>query len=75
MYGNSQPHLRSGEPWYHFEWRDHSSRFTWEPVKNLSMEDGIALVRSYEEQRKQEAEEYLRAKVGEFDWDVSLRQI
>ncbi len=64
--------LRSGEPWYHVEWRDHPGGNTWEPIKNFSGEDGIALVRSFEEKRKNEAEEYLRAKVGEIDCDVFL---
>ena len=72
MYVNSLPHLGSGDPWYHVEWRDHPSGNTWEPVENLSGEDGISLVRSYEDQRKKEAAEYLRKKVGEFDCDIFL---
>ena len=72
MYVNSLPHLRSGDPWYHVEWRDHPGGNTWEFVKNLSGEDGIALVRSYEDHRKKEAAKFLRAKVGDFDCDIFL---
>ncbi len=69
---SSLPHLRSGEPWYFVEWRDYPGGNTWEPVNHFSGEDGIALARSYEEQHKKEAKDYLRAKVGEFDCDVFL---
>ena len=72
MFVNSLPHLRSADPWYHVERRDLPGGNTWEPLKHLSGEDGIALVRSYEYRRKKEAAEYLRANVGDFDFDISL---
>ena len=54
---------RSGVSWYNVEWRDLPGGNTWEPEKKIVGEDGIALVRSFEEERSRAAAEYLRARV------------
>ena len=56
-------HLRLGSPWYHVVWRDHPGGNTWEPAKNLTGEDGLTIVRLYEEDRAKEAAEHQRLKV------------
>jgi hypothetical protein len=55
--------LRSGVPWYNVEWRDHPGGNTWEPAKNLCGEDGVVIVRLFEEERQRLAEAHLRSKV------------
>ncbi len=57
-------HLRSGVPWYHVEWRGHPGGNTWERVKNLSGEDGVIIVKLFEEERERKVVEHLlRVKV------------
>ena len=57
---------RSGVPWYNVEWRDHPGGNTWEPVKNLCGEDGVIMVRLFEEERQRQTEEHKRSKVRVF---------
>ena len=65
-------YFRSGTPWYHVEWRDLPGGNTWEPDKNLEGEDGIALIRCYEEERARAAAEYLRARVMHYSHVVAV---
>jgi hypothetical protein len=54
----------SGVPWYHVEWCGHLGGKTWEPVKNLTGEDGVITVQLFDEEREREAAKHLlRVKV------------
>ncbi len=54
---------KSGVPLYNIEWRDHLGGNTWEKLKNFGGENGVIIVRLFEEERERLAAKHTRTKV------------